>query len=230
MKALLLALNSKYIHTNLAVRYLKEYALEHGISDVDFVEYTINHHLPFVIDQMYRLRPQVLVLSCYIWNVEMILDFAAEYKLIAPETLIVAGGPEVSYNCREVLEQNPAIDMVLSGEGEKPFTRLMEHLNGLRPIEQVRSLFYRQEGQILSTPMEEEIRLQEPALRLRGHRQAGSQDLLLRDHSRLSVPVQLLPVLHHQKRAVYATGAGLPLLAALPGSQGPAGQVCGPHL
>ena len=51
MKTLLLALNAQYIHTNLAVRYLKEYARQRGYGDVDFAEYTINHHLPFVLDE-----------------------------------------------------------------------------------------------------------------------------------------------------------------------------------
>ena len=161
MNALLLALNSKYIHTNLAVRYLKEYSRQHGITDVDFVEYTINHHLPFVIDQIYRRRPKLLFLSCYIWNVEMMLDFAAEYKLICPDTIIVAGGPEVSYNSRQVLEEHPAIDMVLSGEGEKPFVQLMEYFHGDREIEEVKSLTYRSGGSILETPWEEEIDLAE---------------------------------------------------------------------
>ena len=161
MDALLLAMNAKYIHTNLAVRYLKEYARQHGISGVDFAEYTINNHLPFLIDQVYRRRPKLLLLSCYIWNVEQMMDLAAEYKLIAPDCIIVAGGPEVSYNSRQVLQENPAIDLILSGEGEKPFVQLMEHFQGKRPLEEVRSLTYRRDGEILETPWEEEIDLAE---------------------------------------------------------------------
>ena len=161
MNALLLAINSKYIHTNLAVRYLKEYARQHGIDHVDFEEYTINQHLPFIIDQVYRRRPPVLFLSCYIWNIEMMMDFAAEYKMIAPETIIVAGGPEVSYNSRQILQDNPAIDMILCGEGEKPFVQLMEHFRGQRSLEEVRSLTYRSEQTIIENPWEEEIDLAE---------------------------------------------------------------------
>ena len=80
MDVLMLALNSKYIHTNLAVRYLKEYSRQRGMENVDFVEYTINHRLPQVVDEIYRRRPAVLLLSCYIWNIEMMKDFAREYK------------------------------------------------------------------------------------------------------------------------------------------------------
>ncbi len=161
MKALLLAINSKYIHTNLAVRYLKEYARQHDVNDVDFAEYTINQHLPFIIDQVYRQRPKVLLLSCYIWNVEMMFDFAAEYKMIAPETIIVAGGPEVSYNSRQVLQEHPAIDMVLAGEGEKPFVQLMNCLRNGGDLAEVKSLSYRKESDIVENPWEEEIDLAE---------------------------------------------------------------------
>lgn len=161
MKTLLLALNAQYIHTNLAVRYLKEYARQRGYGDVDFAEYTINHHLPFVLDEIYRRRPRLLLLSCYIWNIEMALDFAAEYKLLDPDCMIVAGGPEVSYNSRQVLGENPAIDLVLRGEGEKPFVQLLEHLEGKRPLEQVKSLTCRKDGAVLETPWEEEIDLRE---------------------------------------------------------------------
>lgn len=161
MKTLLLALNSKYIHTNLAVRYLKEYSRQHNVKDVDFVEYTINHHLPFVIDEIYRKKPEILFLSCYIWNIEMMLDFAKEYKMISPKTLIIAGGPEVSYNSKNILEENPAIDMILCGEGEKPFLQIMEYFDGKREIENVKSLTYRKENKIIENEWEEEIDLSE---------------------------------------------------------------------
>ena len=161
MNTLLLAINSKYIHTNLAVRYLKEYSRQQGFDGVDFVEYTINQHLPDIIEEVYRLRPKVLLLSCYIWNVDMMMDFAADYKQISPDTLIIAGGPEVSYNSRQALEEHPAIDMIIAGEGEKPFVQLLEHLNGQRSIEEVRSLSYRCSGEITENPWEEEIDLAE---------------------------------------------------------------------
>ena len=161
MKTLLLALNSKYIHTNLAVRYLKEYSRQHNIKDIDFAEYTINHHLPFVIDEIYRKKPDILFLSCYIWNIEMMLDFAKEYKMISPKTLIIAGGPEVSYNSKEILQENSAIDMILCGEGEKPFVQLMEYFGGERELKNVKSLTYRGENKIIENEWEEEIDLAE---------------------------------------------------------------------
>lgn len=152
MKVLLLALNSKYIHTNLAVRYLTEYVKTLGITGMDFVEYTINHRLPFVVDEVYRQKPDVLVISCYIWNIEMVKDFVDEYKKVCPGVRIILGGPEVSYNSQQVLEENPSVEMVLTGEGEIAFAELMQHLQGKRTLQEVFSLTYRCEtGAIQST-------------------------------------------------------------------------------
>lgn len=99
MKVLLTALNSKYIHTNLAVRYLHEFSVQRGYP-CQICEYTINQHLPDILDEIYRQSPDVLMLSCYIWNIEMMLDLAEEYRRICPDVTIIAGGPEVSYSAR----------------------------------------------------------------------------------------------------------------------------------
>ena len=69
MKVLLTALNSKYIHTNLAVRYLHEFSVQRGYP-CQICEYTINQHLPDILDEIYRQSPDILMLSCYIWNID----------------------------------------------------------------------------------------------------------------------------------------------------------------
>ena len=104
MKVLLTALNSKYIHTNLAVRYLKEYAAQYGYG-CEIAEYTINQHLPDILEEVYRRSPDVLLLSCYIWNIGMMMELAEEYRRICPQTIILAGGPEVSYNSAQLLQE-----------------------------------------------------------------------------------------------------------------------------
>lgn len=152
MNVLLTALNSKFIHTNLAVRYLKQFAQERGYC-CEIAEYTVNQHLPDILDEIYRLRPNVLFLSCYIWNIEMMLELAEEYRRICPDVIIVAGGPEVSYNSEEILKNNPAFNAVLRGEGEIAFTEYLEFLDQKRDIGQVSSLSYRDEtGTVITTP------------------------------------------------------------------------------
>ena len=78
MKFLLTAVNAKYIHSNPAIYSLRAYAGVTYEQHIELAEYTINHHLPFVLDEIYRRRPRLLLLSCYIWNIEMALAFAAE--------------------------------------------------------------------------------------------------------------------------------------------------------
>ena len=152
MKVLLTALNSKYIHTNLALYYLHEFTAERGYH-CDMAEYTINQHLPDILDDIYRQKPDVLLLSCYIWNIEMMIDLAEEYRLICPQVKIIAGGPEVSYNSREILEQHPAFDAVICGEGEYPFLEYMQYLNGEREISEVHSLVWKNEqNEIIANP------------------------------------------------------------------------------
>lgn len=155
MKVLLTALNSKYIHTNLAVRYLKEYAAQYGYG-CEIAEYTINQHLPDILEEVYRRSPDVLLLSCYIWNIGMMMELAEEYRRICPQTIILAGGPEVSYNSAQLLQEQPALDGVLCGEGETAFLEYLRFLNGELPIEQVHSLCWRDKnGTIQSNPAAE---------------------------------------------------------------------------
>lgn len=157
MKVLLTALNSKYIHTNLAVRYLHEFAAERGYHS-EIAEYTINQHLPDILDELFRRQPDVLLLSCYIWNIEMMLDLAEEYRRICPEITILAGGPEVSYNAEQVLRQHPALDGILCGEGEQPFVEYLQALQGERTFHQVHSLVWKDaDGQIVTNPSAEPL-------------------------------------------------------------------------
>ena len=151
MKVLLTALNSKYIHTNLAVRSLQQFAAQRGYRS-EIAEYTINQHLPDLIDALYRQRPDVLLLSCYIWNIGMMMELAEEYRQVCPEVTILAGGPEVGFHSEELLRQHPALDGILYGEGEVPFWEYLQYQNGERPLSQVHSLVWRDGEQIVCNP------------------------------------------------------------------------------
>jgi len=152
MKTLLLAMNAKYIHTNLALRYLLEYGRQRGIEEGELLECTINQRLPQILEQVYRRRPTLLLLSCYIWNIRQQLDLAAEYKLIDPAVRIVLGGPEVSYNSAQVLRENPAVEAVLCGEGEEPYVALRRCLEQGGSLAEVPSLTWRDGARIVENP------------------------------------------------------------------------------
>ena len=117
MKIRYVAINAKYAHTNLAVRYLK-LATAKVFDDVDFLEYTINHHTADILQDLILSKADALLFSCYIWNIDLCLHLAANVKKVRPETVIVLGGPEVSYSAAQTLNRHPFVDFVLCGEGE----------------------------------------------------------------------------------------------------------------
>ncbi len=130
MKYLLCGINAKYIHTNLAIHSLKAYAQKHRTeasadARIEICEYTINHHMDQLLQALFQARPDVLVFSCYIWNISMVRELAGEMKKILPALKIWVGGPEVSYDGAAFLAANPKVDLVMQGEGEVLFSRLL---------------------------------------------------------------------------------------------------------
>ena len=86
MKILLVAINAKYIHSNLAVYCLKSYAAKRGI-EVELTEYTINHRRDDILMDIYQRKPDVVAFSCYIWNLEFVQDIAADLYKVLPDLL-----------------------------------------------------------------------------------------------------------------------------------------------
>ncbi len=124
MKVVLTALNSKFIHSNLAVRYLKAYTKD---LDYDCVikEFTINDRRERVLEELIKEEPDVLAFSCYIWNIEFIQGLATLIKLVKPNIQILYGGPEVSYDSISFLKENIG-EYVILGEGEETYREFIE--------------------------------------------------------------------------------------------------------
>ena len=100
---LLAAINAKYIHSNLAVYSLKAYAKKYQ-NQIGLAEYTINQNPDDILKGIYRDHPEVLCISCYIWNISYVKNLIREVHKVLPDTAIWLGGPEVSYDARKVLE------------------------------------------------------------------------------------------------------------------------------
>ncbi len=141
MKALLAGVNAKYIHTSLSVRTIASY-----VNGIDWKEYNINESAEFVCADIYRQRTDAVLFSCYIWNIEFILKTARRLKSVAPDTLIIFGGPEVSYADTEYMEKYDFIDAVIRGEGEETVKEFIRtgNLN-------IRGVTYRN-GKIIKNP------------------------------------------------------------------------------
>ena len=153
MKTVLVAMNAKYIHSNLAVYSLRAYA-EAYKEQVEIAEYTINQQMDEVLREIYKKKADILCFSCYIWNRLYIEEIIHEIKKVQPKVLIWLGGPEVSYDARDVLERLPETSGVMLGEGEETFRELMEHFNGQgKTLEEIEGIAYRDgNGEIIENP------------------------------------------------------------------------------
>jgi radical SAM superfamily enzyme YgiQ (UPF0313 family) len=156
-KVLLSTLNAKYIHTSLALRYLQAFCQVQDGFTISIKEFTINQPIREIMGEIYLHRPDVLGFSCYIWNITEILTLCADYKKVAPHTLIVLGGPEVSYDTEQLLLQHPYIDCVVRGEGEESFLELLLAIQTEQPWDTVEGISYRQGSRILHNPARESI-------------------------------------------------------------------------
>ena len=123
MKILLAACNAKYIHSNLAVYDLQAYAAEYA-DHIVLKEYTINQQKDDIMRDIYLDHPDVVCVSCYIWNVSFVKELMADLTKILPDADFWAGGPEVSYDAEKFLTENPEFKGVMVGEGEETFREL----------------------------------------------------------------------------------------------------------
>lgn len=123
MNILLVAVNAKYIHSNLAVYSLQAYAKKYG-HKTGLAEFTINQQKDEILKGIFRRKPEVLCISCYIWNISYVKELIVELHKILPHTAIWLGGPEVSFDSAAVLKQYPQVTGIMKGEGEETFLAL----------------------------------------------------------------------------------------------------------
>ena len=150
MKILLTTLNSKFIHTNLAIRYLKQMVKDIEDINVDIREYTINNELDFILKDIYTNNYDVILFSTYIWNVNDIVKLCNNLKKVKPNIKIALGGPEVTYDSEEAMKKYDFIDYILYGEGELIFRDFTKYLIGDMKIEDVDGIVYRSNDSIIT--------------------------------------------------------------------------------
>ncbi|MFY0741652.1 B12-binding domain-containing radical SAM protein [Solibacillus silvestris] len=146
MKIILSTLNAKYIHTNLAIRYLKAAALPEF--DCELAEYTIKDPAFNIVSDIFQKKPDVVGFSCYIWNINETIAVIRMLKTVLPNVKIVLGGPEVSYDVHEWIRKHEEIDFIIMGEGEVSFKEMLRYFNGEIPLEKVPGICYLEEGKL----------------------------------------------------------------------------------
>lgn len=152
MKVLLTTINSQYIHQNLAIRLL--YAMNKDYCSLHWKEFVQKDDDALIVN--YCAAYDMVAFSCYIWNIEKVLQVAAKIKLQQPVCKIMLGGPEVSYEW-EALIAKPEVDFIITGEGELPFSLFLKYYPLL---DNVPSLIRKQHGKVLCNPFSEAFTLQ----------------------------------------------------------------------
>jgi radical SAM superfamily enzyme YgiQ (UPF0313 family) len=150
-KILLSAVNAKYIHSNLAIRYLKKYC-ENQIEGIDIAEFSINDNINNILKRLYNSGADIYGFSCYIWNISLVRSLCSSLKKAKPESVIILGGPEVSYDSISLLNENPFIDYVVIGEGEETLLDLLGCITaGKCNLSSIPGIAYREEGNVVIT-------------------------------------------------------------------------------
>jgi anaerobic magnesium-protoporphyrin IX monomethyl ester cyclase len=159
MNVICSTLNAKYIHTNLAIRYLKAFAAPEF--NIQLKEYTIKDPAMNIVSDLYQQKPKIIGFSCYIWNIEETIKVVNMLKKIDPSIQIVLGGPEVTYDTVEWMEKLPSVDFIIIGEGEHSFKQLLTEMNGEGDYRNVHGIAYRENGKVRVTPQMNKLDLKE---------------------------------------------------------------------
>lgn len=159
MKILLTTLHAKYSHASLALPCLAASCRDLPEVAITIREYTVNEPREQLLRLIMSEQADVVAFSCYIWNIEKTLRIVSDIKKIAPDTLIVLGGPEVSFVIFELMHSHPAVDFVIKGEGEAVFRQLVEFLAAQgranfsgSDLEGIDNLFFRDGSDISTGP------------------------------------------------------------------------------
>lgn len=151
MKAVLCTLNAKYIHSSLALRYLKRYS-ENPAWQIETIEFTINQPFEDIRTRLYLCQPDVLSFSCYIWNIESVLDLCRDLRSLLPDCVFILGGPEVSFDASDLLECCENITIVIRGEGEESLKQVLESITQGSSLSTVKGISYREGSVVINNP------------------------------------------------------------------------------
>ncbi len=160
MNVVVATLNAKYIHTSLALRYLKAFCEPEFV--VQTAEYTIKDPAMNIVSDLYSRQPDVLGFSCYIWNIEETIRVISMIRKVLPNTRIVIGGPEVSYDIDYWMERLVDVDFLVFGEGEETFLDLLRQVRDEQKYHFVYGMAYRKStGEVIINPPRPKLKLDE---------------------------------------------------------------------
>lgn len=157
-KILAAALNTRHTHSALALAYIKAYWEKiPGRIPLQICEFDLNQTNEGIIADLVLQRPDILAFSVYIWSLVRTIDIAGAIKAALPDTIIVLGGPEVSYNSESLMQRHDCIDYIVRGEGEATFSELLQRLTEGASTADVKGITWRQDGKPVINPDRELI-------------------------------------------------------------------------
>ena len=160
MKILLTALNAKYIHSSLALRLLYASASD-SRKLLTVKEFSVNNQDDYIFAELLAEEYDAICFSCYVWNIERIVNLAENVKKARPDVLIVFGGPETGFETVQFIKEHKYIDFIIAGEGEYAFSRLCRAIaNRDEKYEKIKGLVYRKDGKIFVNPPAEPLNLE----------------------------------------------------------------------
>ena len=148
MKVLLVGVNSKYIHTALAVQYLYNCCTDF---DVEILEFNINQEIAHTYGEILKRNPDVVMFSTYIWNIDYIERLTSDISKVT-DAVIVWGGIESSFDTGEFFEKNPGLDIIIRDEGELTTPALLHAIEDKTPLSDVNGITFRENGNIITNP------------------------------------------------------------------------------
>lgn len=153
-RLVLIGVNAKYIHSNLALYYLDAISQRHDTNwQVDTIETTINDIFSVTLRRLIERQGDLYAFSCYIWNIETVLKCCEGIKKSLPQAKILLGGPEVSYRAADLLKTNSYLDFIISEEGESSFDKFLLTFGDSEHYHQVPGLTFRKKSEIQENPL-----------------------------------------------------------------------------
>jgi radical SAM superfamily enzyme YgiQ (UPF0313 family) len=156
MKAILCAVNSKFIHSSFAAHILYHH-IDKTLLNVDVMEYSINDDMDSILRNLYQRGTEIFMFSVYIFNVEFVKKLIGKLKKILPSCIIILGGPEVSFNAEDFLSRNNAADIIIKGEGEYTLNNVLQALCNKDDLDGLFNIVFKRGKEIITT--QEELHL-----------------------------------------------------------------------
>ncbi|PKL39483.1 MAG: hypothetical protein CVV41_20820 [Candidatus Riflebacteria bacterium HGW-Riflebacteria-1] len=152
------AINTRHTHSALALAYLKAYwQTDPERPEMAICEYDLNQTNEGIIADLILKSPDILAFSVYIWSLSRTLDIAGAVKAALPDTIIVLGGPEVSYNSEMLMQRYGYLDFIIRGEGEVSFAELLTAIIAGNATNDIAGITWRNGTNIQTNPDRELI-------------------------------------------------------------------------